>query len=402
MAKKKSSRKIALQILNQWQKKEEYAEEIIQQYTHHYCPEESSFIRKIVLNTIKNLSLLDYFINELCNLEGKSSLRNILRLGICQISILKIPHYAATNETVNLASSKYKGFINAVLQNFIRKKSLEKNTIPEHILYSHPEWLWKKWKKQYSSQEIKELMKWNNTNSPIYWRINPFKNQSINLQEAEKHKDYYVLNSPIPQEWIEKGNIYIQDPSTLNSVRLLNPHPYEKILDACSAPGGKTFLLQCLCPKSEIFATDISKKRLSLLKENIHRLGLKNITESQWNWEKSTPKKWENFFEAILLDVPCSNTGVMRRRTDTRWRLQANYFQEISKKQLSILQNASASLKSKGRMIYSTCSIEPEENEEVIHQFLKRNSEFTLIKTTKTHPLKDKIDGSFACLLKKN
>jgi 16S rRNA (cytosine967-C5)-methyltransferase len=195
------------------------------------------------------------------------------------------------------------------------------------------------------------------------------------------------------------GWFYIQDPGTLLAVVQLGPQPGETILDFCAAPGGKTtFIAQLMNNQGRIVAQDVSEERLKWIQENCQRLGVtcvETILSSALNPQPSTG------FDRILVDAPCSNTGVMRRRVDLRWRIQPEEIERLRAAQLDLLKQAAIQLKPGGVLVYSTCSLEPEENGEVVKQFLSDHADFKLESERELLPFVDNVDGAFAAALVK-
>jgi 16S rRNA (cytosine967-C5)-methyltransferase len=193
------------------------------------------------------------------------------------------------------------------------------------------------------------------------------------------------------------GWFYIQDPSTLLAVRELDPQPGETILDLCAAPGGKTTCLaQLMKNEGKIVACDISEERLKLIEENCARLGVtcvETVLSSALGSRLST-------FDRILVDAPCSNSGVMRRRVDLRWRISPEEISRLRQTQLDLLKLAATKLKPGGVLVYSTCSLEPEENSEVVKEFLRGHQNFKLEPERQLLPFADDVDGAFVARLK--
>ena len=191
------------------------------------------------------------------------------------------------------------------------------------------------------------------------------------------------------------GWFYIQDPSTLLAPALLDPQPGENILDLCAAPGGKTtFLAQLMHNEGKIIASDSDPSRLRMVKDNCARLGVTCVeTISDFRFPISD-------FDKILVDAPCSNTGVMRRRVDLRWRITAEEILRLQKTQLELLNQAATKLKPGGTLVYSTCSLEPEENSEVVKQFLAAQPHFKLETERQLLPFTDGVDGAYVAKLK--
>ncbi len=361
--------------------------------------------------------------------EQKINLLILLRIGLYQMFWLdRIPNHAAVHETVEIAKKmgfvSQAGFINAVLRGYTRdreetEKLLEqiKRTEPP-IGYSHPLWIYQRWQARWGAEKTAALMEWNNTPPKTFARVNTLKlgtaKELMNMWDIEGVKyiarkfDWtdddlvFELESHPPLAKLksfQKGLFYIQDPSTLLAVKILDPKPRETILDLCSAPGGKTtFIAQLMQNRGKVFAQDIDWERLDLVKENSLRLGLTCIETSiapEHLIEKPSLR-----FDRILIDAPCSNTGVMRRRVDLRWRIQPDEIQRLRETQLNLLRRAAPRLKPGGILVYSTCSLEPEENQEVIKAFLAEHPQFTLESERELVPFVDQVDGAYVAAMK--
>ena len=186
---------------------------------------------------------------------------------------------------------------------------------------------------------------------------------------------------------------YIQDPSTLLAVAALDPKPSEHILDVCSAPGGKTtYIAQRMRNEGEVLAEDIQPDRLKLVVENCDRLGVTCVST----------KSATTQFDRILIDAPCSNTGVLRRRVELRWRIKPEEITRLRATQLNILRDSAKRLKPGGTLVYSTCSLEPEENQEVVKTFLAENKSFTTENERQLLPFETQVDGAYVAVLKKS
>ncbi len=190
---------------------------------------------------------------------------------------------------------------------------------------------------------------------------------------------------------------YVQDPSTLLAVRELDPQPGESVLDLCAAPGGKlTLIAQFMRNEGRLLARDTSPERLKLIAENCARLGVtcvQALPPSALNSQPSTT------FDRILIDAPCSNTGVIRRRVDLRWRLRPKEIWRLRAAQSELLGQAAALVKPAGRLVYSTCSLEPEENSEVVNEFLAGHADFRLEQSCELLPFADGVDGTYVARL---
>ncbi|MCW1912461.1 methyltransferase domain-containing protein [Luteolibacter sp. GHJ8] len=407
----KSPRRAAVSILRAWSKGHAYAENLIERHAsrNDLSSADRALLNAIVLGVLRNLRLLDHWIAELRKGKLDDETRDILRVGLCQLLILQLPDHAAVFETVELGKSGVRGLLNAVMRRAAssKKKLFDLDELPPEVLYSHPDWLYKRWRKSFGKQDAIALMAFNNEPAPVYARLNPLA-EAIEIPEPAEGSEpeglppgFIRIEGPIPGEWLKKGAIYIQDTATRHCVELLAPQPGEQILDACAAPGGKAFLIAAAQGgASTLTCTDSNEKRLPRLEDNLKRLQCSGATVEVHDWATPAPAKWHAAFDAILLDVPCSNTGVFRRRVDVRWRLRHSDITELTKLQRSIIENALPCLKPGGRLVYSTCSIEAEENQHLITALLGAHPELELVDSRQALPHRDQTDGAYAALLR--
>lgn len=407
----KNIRRAAVSILRAWSKGHVYAENLIDKHArkNKLSSSDRGLLNAIILSVLRNRRLLDFHIARLRKGKLDHETRDILRVGLAQILLLGIPDYAAVNETVNCGRASARGLINAVLRQAIEKRSMlmgRAKSLPPAELYSHPDWLAKRWRGQFGKEKTTELMHWNNYPADTTLRLNSLRANSAalatdpRLEPIPEVEGFFILDGPVPSEWTEEGLVYMTDPATRHSVELLNPQPGEKVLDACAAPGGKSALMAAMMKnEGSLLCTDLNELRLPRLEENLSNLGVTIAQTKAFDWTQAPPEEWHKSFDAILLDVPCSNTGVLRRRVDARWRLTPEQIDELTEIQKTILANATKCLKLDGRIVYSTCSIESDENEDLVKPFAKgRNLE--IIETRQSLPHRDKQDGAFAALLR--
>lgn len=353
----------------------------------------------------------------------KPMLQNLLRLGLYQIFWLsRIPPHAAVNETVEIARRRgfgpQSGFINAILRGYLRERDattvmlngLQKNE--PQIGFSHPEWLYRRWERRWGTKDAVKLMSWNNAPAPVFGRVNTLKATAAELvmqwREERVHYEHvsrpwlmdnqaFELKSPPPFATLpsfQQGKFYVQDPSTLLAVAALDPQPGERVLDLCAAPGGKlSFIAERMRNQGRVVAHDPAPERLKLVQENLTRLGIANAELTS-----SLPTEPASF-DRILIDAPCSNTGVMRRRIDLRWRIREEEIARLTGTQTGLLKQAAALLKQGGRLVYSTCSLEPEENRQVVDAFLAEHRNFRLESESELWPFRDMTDGAYVAVL---
>ena len=414
----KNARRATISALRAWSKGHDYAETLVERHAqrNQLSREDRALFNNLLLTTLRNLSLLDFWIKKLRREKLDFETRDILRVGLAQLFILNIAEHAAIFETVNCSKPRTRGLINAILRNAQRQKadllSSAKEQTPD-ILYSCPTWLYKHWCQQFGEKAALKLLKWQQNPALTYLRLNTIKLSKQERAElgadelvsavGDGYPNFYQWKSKgIPKELLSNGDCYIQDPSTYNAVRLLNPKAGETILDACAAPGGKTSLIAALSDnQAKITITDLEKK-IPRLESNLVRLGVSDFKSHVHDWLAPAPSEWHKKFDAILLDVPCSNTGVLRRRLDARWRLQASDVEKLIHIQAQIFQNALACIKPGGRIVYSTCSIDQQENQEQVQRILEKNPKLQLIEEHSTRPDIDGIDGSYAAVLQLN
>ena len=322
------------------------------------------------------------------------------------------------NETVSLARGM-RPVVNGILRNAQRQqKELEAlaETWPLAIAQSHPEFLVKRWTEAFGEEATRQLCIWNNEPSKVFMRANRLAPDGADSEQiltdapkiAAKVKGksgfFELIGGAPPQEWLEAGIIYIQDPSTSVACGLMNPKRGESVLDACAAPGGKTALMfDRMHGSGRMLAVDASAARLDLVKQNIRRLGLTGIETDVIDWQRPPKARLAEMekFDAILVDVPCSNSGVIRRRVDVRWRLHPTEFIAMQRTQLAITEACLPLLKPGGRLVYSTCSLEKEENQDVVDLLLSRHPQkLELEETADSLPWRDGFDGAFAARLR--
>ena len=261
-------------------------------------------------------------------------------------------------------------------------------------------------------------MAWNNTPPKTYARVNTLKADAGQLltQWREENVEYdfvrcdwaeenlvFELKAHPPLERLpsfQQGLFYVQDPSTLLAVRELDPKPGEVVLDLCAAPGGKlTFMAQLMQNQGRIIAHDLTAERLQLVQENCARLGVSIVETALPSTLKA---QFPQAYSRILVDAPCSNTGVMRRRVDLRWRLRPEELGRLRTMQLELLRHGASLLKPGGTLVYSTCSLEPEENQQVVSEFLAEHSRFRLAHERELLPFLDQVDGAYVARLISN
>jgi 16S rRNA (cytosine967-C5)-methyltransferase len=390
-------RGLALDVLNAWAGGERYASDLLELALRDadLITPDAAMVREIVLRTLRSLTLLDHWIDHLTgskHLDHRT--RWAVRVGLCQVLIMGVSEHAAVHETV-AAAGRARGFVNAVLRRACREKEellAAVDALPAETRLSHPKWLVERWRTQLGEQAALDLSSWNQQNAPLSARIN-----RLHPEMAQSTEDMRECET-LPREDLAEGRLYMQDASTLLAPRLLDPKPGQRVLDACAAPGGKTaFMAQLMRNEGEILACDISAARLRRLQSNLKRLHITNTQILQHDWATAElPADVPSGFDAILLDVPCSNTGVMRRRVDVRWRLQPESFAELHALQESLLIHGLGALRPGGVLVYSTCSIDAEENGLLVRRVLSSLPGYQLAEEVSSLPPASGMDGAYA------
>jgi 16S rRNA (cytosine967-C5)-methyltransferase len=409
----KNPRLCCLTALQRWESGREFADEVLHQTLQHSGLNNvnRAFVTETFYGVIRNRSLLDFVIYRFRPTGLDMPTRQVLRLGVYQLYKMRIPDHAAVYETVNIAGPA-RTLVNAVLRRAIadRPRVLEDlEHAPPFIRYSHPEFLWKKWEDRLGGKKAEQLCEWDNQPARIYVRVNRLRvspgeliQSSPGARPTPDHEDCLEVDR-LPLFWLTSGVAYVQDPSTLMACELLRPQPGESVLDACAAPGGKTgYVAQLMENRGRLVACDYEKTRLNRLDQNVARLGVTNTEIVLVDWLHGAPPFAAQTFDAVLLDAPCTNTGVIRRRTDVRWRLTPHDFLRMHRLQFRMIESMLPLLKSGGRLVYSTCSLEPEENEEIVSHVQSAYKELELLLDRTLTPIEHGYDGAFAAVFRKN
>jgi len=367
---------------------------------------EKAFITELVYGTLRHRLKIDYILGRLLSrplASLKVPVKNILRLAIYQLLYLpEIPERAVCHSAVEqIKSSQYTGLtplVNGVLRSYLRQK----NTLefPDPVLefaaylsveYSHPLWLVKRWLTAFGPDSTTRILKTNNESPALSLRVNRRLTTTDQVkteladQGIESRSGMFVPEAlylgPLAESietmaLFKTGQIFVQDESAMLVAHLLNPVPGELIVDLCAAPGGKsTHLAELMDDCGEIISVDNYPHKINLILENTARLDLKSIKPILAD-ARSFSLSAGKLADAVLVDAPCSGTGVLRRRVDARYRRRPEDLPQLVEIQRAILDRAATLVKPGGRLVYSTCALEPEENEKQIQSFLERHPEF--------------------------
>lgn len=381
----------------------------------------SPFAMELALGVCRRHLYLEYFVKSLTKKLPSLEARVILEMGLFQMFFMDVPDYAAINDSVELAKSANLGestarLVNAVLRTARRQG--EPALPPQRVRRvsvenSVPEWLVRRWFDVYGGDRAEALAK-ATLERPTEWiRVNlqktsaPVLAEKIGITGASILYDRFIeiprdvgvkLLLALPE--FVKGQFSFQNPSAFEVVKLLDLKPGLKVWDACAAPGGKTALMAEMDSSLEILASDSSASRLEKMQDLMNRLGLTNIKTEVIDLAPASAESRlssEAKFDRILLDVPCSNMGVIARRPESVYRMTPESINEVAELQFKILENASAALAPGGRLVYATCSPDPTETTRVIARFVKAHPEFVKVGEPVLPGLKDsRLDGFFA------
>jgi 16S rRNA (cytosine967-C5)-methyltransferase len=387
---KPTGRALAWQVLNRIETEQAYANLALTQSLTAAGPldqREKAFCTELVYGTLRHLLKLDYLLGRLLSRplnSLKKPVKNLLRLALYQLIYLpEIPERAVCHTTVDLIKgSKYgglAGLVNGVLRNYLRigktlKLPDQNRNLTEYLAveYSHPRWLVNRWLERFGPERTVAILQANNDRPPLTVRVNQL---ATNLPEA-----VHLADLPVALEELaafQTGKITPQDESSMLVAHLVAPRPGETVLDLCAAPGGKsTHMAELMHDRGCIFSLDDHPHKVELIAANGRRLKITILQPVCCDARSfALPEGVEA--AAVLVDAPCSGTGVLRRRVDARYRRTAAEIGRLVVLQQEILNQAASLVKPGGRLVYSTCTLEPEENQQQIAAFMVSHPEFT-------------------------
>ena len=360
-------------------------------------PKEKAFMTEIFYGVIRNKKFLDYIIDIYTKEIRKEWIRNLLRISIYQITFMDSDDKGVVWEATELAKKYSIGiskFINGTLRNYLRNKDSELKKLNDEknydVLYSIPKWFCDVLEKQYGNENLKQAITSLKKIPYLSVRVNKLKYSEEEFEEFLKEKDIqiikkvdtvYYVNSGliINSEEFKVGKIIAQDASSYLAAKNLGAMPNELVLDICAAPGGKTAVLaEEMKNSGEVIAIDIHQHKIKLIDTNMKKLGI-NIVKAIVMDAKNVNKQGRKF-DKILVDVPCSGYGVIRKKPEILYSKNRENIEELAKLQLEILNSAADILKDGGELIYSTCTITDEENTNNIKKFLEERKEFKVEK----------------------
>lgn len=403
---KKKVREVALDILLKIEKDQAYSNLLLNQSINKedINDKDVGLLTEIVYGTIQRQNTLDYYVKHF--VKGKFSKLDqwvlvLLRLSLYQIVFLdRVPERAIVHEAVEIAKKKgHKGIsamVNGILRSFIREgiPSVENINDPLEqmsLKFSHPKWLIERWLKQFGQEKTEQICETNAIPPTVTARINRIKTENIDkvieLLKNERIEaevgdltldGIKVVKGTLPNSQLFKeGWLTIQDESSMLVARALDPKPGMTVLDSCAAPGGKTtHIAERMNNQGMVYALDLHKHKVKLIEEQAKRLNLSIIKTLATDSRKANEVFEDNSFDCILVDAPCTGLGVIRRKPDIKWQKNVEDIEKISLIQTAILAAVAPLLKQGGRLVYSTCTIDTEENEFIVKSFLEQHQQF--------------------------
>lgn len=392
-------------------------------------PNSPAFVRELVYGVLETKLTLDYFIDQILS-EGIGSLKSneltIMRMGVYQLAHMNsVPEYAAVSTSVDLAKKYCKGkagLVNKVLREYQNRK-MQMHLPPRDedeirflsLKYSYAPWIIETWLKYYSVSFVEKLLEAGNRKPPLTLRINWLKVRKQDLIKALEDRGYeveegkmcqnaiYVKGSGLLESELYKHGLFSpQDESSMLVSEMIGVKQGDLVMDVCAAPGGKTTAIaERMNNTGKVIASDIYRRKLDVVDKEAKRLGITNIETRSWDATR-VDSTMVRKADKVLVDAPCSGLGVVRRKPEIKYKEKNDDMVLLPKKQLAILSASSAYVKPGGTLVYSTCTINPEENEKVVEAFLRRNSDFKKVERTLLLPNVNDTDGFFICVMRRD
>lgn len=418
------ARRLAIEAIEKIIDKKGYTHIVVNDYLGKFelSEEDKAFFTKLTYGTVENLLTIAYLLDPyIGSKKQKTWLKYLLYISVYQLLYLKTPDYAVINEAVNIANVKDRavgGFVNAVLRNFIRNPKKEITGMDEintlSIKYSYPAWLVAYLLKDYSIEEVeaifiefskvkKAAIRVNTLKATKEEVINELRASGLDVEETDLVKNGLLVDGSIQNhKLLKNGKIIIQDLSAQLVSEVIAPIEGENVLDACSAPGGKSSHLSAIMNNTgTIHACDIHQHKIKLMEKFFNHNGNTNIKMQLVDARELKNYNLEGSFDHVLADVPCSGFGVMGHKVDLKYQINLDSIEEIKVLQKEILESTWDLVKPGGTYTYSTCTINKEENEEQIENFIKDRKDVEVMYERTILPFEYHSDGFYICKMRK-
>ena len=422
------NRKTAYSVLMDVESKKSYSNIALNHHIICSRPDKKAFIRELVYGVLENKMLLDWYIDQLVPsgvAKVKTSDLVILRMGIYQLAYMNsVPEYAAVNESVVLAKRYSRGresFINGVLRSYLRERFALK--LPDRsedeveylsVKHSYAPWIVEMWLDQFSVDFVEELLAAGNETPETAIRINWLKVMKKDVIEKLRERNFTVREGELCQNTLyakgeglldtimyRDGLFSVQDESSLYATVILDPKKGDTVIDTCAAPGGKTLAIaERMNNEGTIYATDVYKRKLDIINKEAERLGIRNVRTYSWDATR-VDSEMIGRADKVIVDAPCSGLGVVRHKPEIKFKSRSSEMDRLPAKQLAILSAASRYVKAGGTLVYCTCTINKDENEKVVGNFLRHNKSFRREERIQLFPHINGTDGFFICKMKK-
>jgi 16S rRNA (cytosine967-C5)-methyltransferase len=406
----------AVALVERWLARKDRVDTVLEGLTPGLPAQERARAQQLFYGVVRWSSRLESALAGLMNRAPRTKVRAVLLVAGFELleggpdAAAKVVHHAV-EKAKTVASLEEAGLVNAVARKLAGRLAEPPRTVAEE--FAHPGWLVARWTQQFGAEATRQLLAWNQQPAPVYARWRRGDAPPPAYLALTRWPGFFEVQAGHWEEirqLAKDGSLYLQDPSTRLCLELLAPQPGETILDACAAPGGKSLMIADALQRGRVVALDEEGPRLARLRENLARAPRSvEVALMPGDLKKAGPGFWADFnlpetYDAVLLDAPCSNTGVMRHRIDVKWRLQEGDFARHAEQQLALLHAAARRVRPGGRLVYSTCSIDAAENEEVIKAFFasRAGGAFKLERQALAYPWADGHDGAGAFLSRKN
>lgn len=367
--------------------------------------QDKNFMAELVYGTLQNEQLLNFYVAPFFKGKVKAWVRILIQMTLYQMLFLDgVPEHAAVSEAVAIAKKRGGQFhgklVNAILREMTRSPLASLDTIEDEtqrlaIETSHPLWLIKLWSKQFGQEKTQQMARANNERVKMAIRVNAVRGtreelkqrlqaEGVECKEGYLSEDALIVlkGNPLKTQTFKQGWFYVQDEASMLVARALKPKHHAKVLDTCSAPGGKTtHIAEMMRQTGKVYAHDIYEHKLKLIEENVKRLGLTNVVTSLQDATKLNECYDKESFDAILVDAPCSGLGILRRHPEIKLTKKPSDLDEIVKIQENILEAVAPLVKVQGTLVYSTCTVNRKENDKRVEWFLNKHPEFELDQT---------------------
>ncbi len=422
-----NNRRTAYEVLMAVETEGAYSNIALNDAVKRRSPDDEAFVRTLVYGVIENQIYLDYKLSHFVR-SGLKKVRPqaliLMRMGAYQLEFLGgVPDYASISETVKIAKKVCRGlegFINGVLRAY--QRGSEGVPMPDEgkdpagalaVRYSYTEDIAELWMRMFGRDEAERLMAAGNEAPPLTVRVNRLKTDAETLAEDLRSRGFgaeIILDGMalelkgtgvLRDVTQESGLFSVQDVSSMEMIRALNPQPGETVLDVCAAPGGKSLAAaEWMENRGRVISCDVYDHKLKLIEKAAERLGV-TILETQKNDGTVRNENFVEIADKVIVDAPCSGLGVVRRKPEIKLRIKRKDMEKLAEVQLKILENSAGYLRENGTLIYSTCTVSDIENRGVIDRFLKKNKNFSIVLEKQLLPYIDSSDGFYFCALQR-